>query len=87
MLINIGVTIMDWLLSLVNLLPNWSIPASSMDVVDSIITGSFVFNGLFPVYTLYKIVTLVLIVEVSFWTMRVAISIFNWIRGAGELKI
>lgn len=87
MLINIGITIIDWLLSLVNLLPNWSIPADALETVESLLAGSTVIDGLFPVYTVYQIVALTLIVEISYWAMRIAISFINWIRGAGEISI
>lgn len=87
MIPQIGVTIAHWLISAVNLLPNWSFPQNTLDALDLVIGYALAFDGLVPVVTMFYVLGLVLLVEGIFWITRFAISIVNWIRGAGAMEI
>jgi hypothetical protein len=89
MIISIFFYILSILLSLVNSVAflSFEIPYYILQPFYITIDILLMFDSIVPVKTTLTIIVLIMSFEIIVLTSGFILSIFNWIRGAGELKI
>lgn len=64
-----------------------AMPDQLNSVVQQLIAAIYVFDFIFPVDTLFIVLTYMITFELAMLTKTIVVSIVNWVRGAGELKV
>ncbi|ARF10118.1 hypothetical protein Indivirus_18_2 [Indivirus ILV1] len=69
-------------------LPHFSIwPASILNAITYLINSLAIANFIFPIDTLFYCVNLFIGFLILYYGTKLLVSIFNWLRGSGEIKI
>lgn len=63
------------------------LPDVAIDALREIISAVYVLDFFFPVQTLFTVLSFMMLFEMSMLTKTMIVSIINWVRGAGELKV
>lgn len=69
-------------------LPSFSIwPTSVLDAIVYLINTLAIVNFIFPIDTLFYCVNFFIHFLVLYYGAKLLVSLFNWARGSGEIKI
>jgi len=69
-------------------LPTWNIiPQSFLDGITWVLSQMTVFNILFPIDHLFFDLNILFNFLIYFFIAKLLISIVNWVRGSGEIKV
>jgi hypothetical protein len=69
-------------------LPHFSVwPASFLSSITYLINNLAILNFIFPIDTLFYCLTIFIQFLILYYGAKLLISIFNWLRGSGEIKI
>jgi hypothetical protein len=66
----------------------WTVwPASLTIGITYLFQQLMVFNFIFPVDTLLQVIVFVMNFEVMYFSVKILLKLFNWIRGASGIEI
>ena len=86
MITNILLYIFASLITLVCwILPKWQIwPSDVLDGITYFFQQLAVFNFIFPIDTVFNVLTFLIYFEVAYFTAKLVMKFFNYIRGTGS---
>lgn len=79
-------TIFHWAISVYEYAPNWRIPNFIIDPAIEIRDYALMFDGIVPVEAIFIALSWIVFFEFSLWTIKAILTVFNFMRGSGELK-
>jgi uncharacterized membrane protein YdcZ (DUF606 family) len=62
-------------------------PDQVNEAIEQILQAIYIFEFIFPVSTLFNILSFMIAFEILLRTKDAVISAINWIRGSGELRV
>jgi len=62
-------------------------PAQVNSAIAEIFQAMYIFNFVFPVDTLYNCLAFMIAFEIMLRTKDMALSVINWVRGTGEIRV
>jgi hypothetical protein len=69
-------------------LPHFSIwPTSILNAIAYLVNKLAIINFIFPIDTLFYCINFFIQFLVLYYGAKLLVSIFNWVRGSGEIKI
>ena len=68
-------------------LPTWSIPNEWISAYSTFISKVNSLNWIFPFDDLLILISVLLGIEIVYWIIKFSVSLINWLRGSGEIKI
>lgn len=89
MIVDIFFTILGWLMQLVAFfLPSWTIwPDDLLTGLSYAVSSLGKLNFIFPIDTLLTCLLFLINFEVLYFTAKIVVKFFNWIRGASGIDI